>query len=762
MLRHKIAGENMDIMFNSAAPETPLKRILDLFINLSGATGGCIMIADQHGGLKKIRKKFTREAFREVSERVGKEKTAIEGPLRLGTSGGSLILLQIGPKNEVAGYIVLEFRGGTKAPHGKDVDILCGLASLLPGVTALSHSRDEVRRKLEEYKKVFEKAPIGILVFDRKGNLTSINPFHTARLRGRESKNLLQSANVFKDESIRQARLHGHLRKLLEGESFELYNHPFTTKIMRKKVFVDVRGVPLIDEDGRVDGGIVLISNVTEKAKLEEELRASRDYLTNILDSVDSEVMVVDRDYNIELVNEAIARKFALNKAHIKGMKCFSVLHGKSFPCRGRKTDCPVEDVFADGASRTRVHQHEGKHGPTTVEVHYSPMKDSSGRVMNVIVVAQDVTERKALEQKYRNREALLANISSDSADAIFSLDNQDRITSWNIGARRIFGYEEKHVIGKSIELLIPDEERKEQLREMRKRVYGVGFVRNFEARWVTRHGQEVDIIITRTALKDENGDIVGSSIVIKDITRLKNMAKELLHVEKLAVLGKMSATVAHEIRNPLGSITLNLDLLEEEIENLKDDGGPMIAELISSIRSEIKRLSLLSDDYLRFTRYPKLNITKVSLEELVNNAIGPYREQFASRGIELKVIAENGSVMISIDEHQAIQALRNLLINASEATPAGGMITVRFTTQDSVVVIQVSDTGTGIKSSELPLIFDPFFTTKEKGTGLGLSIVKQVTDLHGGKVECESRKGEGSTFTLYFPVDPQRGGEDL
>jgi len=686
------------VMADSSNLDSLMVASLDLLIKVSRASGGYLRVVDAAGEGKTVRKHFSREAFQMVNKpeyQNGKVKAGV-----MSTSTGKVLIFLFCENETQTGFVALDYRSRSVASIDNNTGSMETLVRLI-GYQIVSRCQAEMmHRRYEEYKRVIEKAPIGILIFDHSGKLTSINPFHTSGLPAHRGKDLIRTTNVLHDESIKQAGLLNYFKKLLGGEPFELFNHPYTTMFMKKNVFVDVRGVPLIGSEGKIEGGIVLINNVTEKAWLEEELRNSRDHLENIINSIDNEIIVVDRNHTIQLVNNAYIRNYNLESSSLIGMKCYYVSHGKKEPCTLENRECPVSNVFADGRTRTMIHRHQGKHGPRSVEVTYTPLKDSEGEVVNVIIVAQDiterlvleverektreelravfegitdsimvidrdlkiikansgsgllyhlrtddiigkkcldvirgsgggfldcpaektfktghpltlsdclleianqklyadlftypsfdqdgnishvimyirdVTERKLLERKYRDREALLANISSDSADAIFSLDDDDIITSWNKGAQKMFGYEEKEVVGKNIELLIP-EEGKKQFEEIRTILYREGFVRNVEARWQTKDGREVEIIFTRTTLTDADGNVVGSSIVIKDISRLKEMGRELIHVEKLAVLGKMSATVAHEIRNPLGSITLNLDILEEEIGSSRGEAGP-------------------------------------------------------------------------------------------------------------------------------------------------------------------------------------------
>jgi len=243
-----------------------------------------------------------------------------------------------------------------------------------------------------------------------------------------------------------------------------------------------------------------------------------------------------------------------------------------------------------------------------------------------------------------------------------------------------------------------------------------------------------------------------------------------LIQSERLAVIGQMSAKVSHEVRNPLSSISLNTELLEDEIQALPESRRAEAAGLVGAIRSQVDVLSAVTEEYLRFARLPKPRFEQAALAPVIEDLGGFIREELRSRGIDLVVSVSNGLPAVRLDPGQIRQALLNLIRNAADAMPDGGTITlrVRHVTDDrrpetgsvagppspvEYLEIAVADTGMGIPAENEGKIFEPFFTTKEGGTGLGLAIARQIVVDHGGSLTCESAPGVGTTFRLVLPI---------
>lgn len=228
---------------------------------------------------------------------------------------------------------------------------------------------------------------------------------------------------------------------------------------------------------------------------------------------------------------------------------------------------------------------------------------------------------------------------------------------------------------------------------------------------------------------------------------------QQLVQAEKLATVGKMAAKVAHEIRNPLGSISLNLELLEDEVRSPSPGAKAEGERLISAIQGQVEALNAVVEEYLRFARLPAPKLEVVRVEDLVQDLVTFLREETQARGIAVKLDVRDGIPPIQADPRLLRQALLNLVRNACEAMAGGGTLAVTAQERGEDVEIAVADTGPGIPAQDLPRIFEPFFTTKAEGTGLGLAIARQVALAHGGDIRCESAAGVGTTATLRLPL---------
>ena len=240
---------------------------------------------------------------------------------------------------------------------------------------------------------------------------------------------------------------------------------------------------------------------------------------------------------------------------------------------------------------------------------------------------------------------------------------------------------------------------------------------------------------------------------------------KQLVQSERLAVVGKMASVITHEVRNPLSSIGLNTELLEELMEGaLEGAEAEEARSLCRSINQEVDRLTAITEEYLQYARLPKPKLASESLARIIENLVGFEREQLATRGVELKVSVEEGIPPVLVDEGQIRQCLLNLIRNAADAAEAtgGGDVELRAERRDSsFVVVSVLDFGPGIPEDQLPRLFDFFYSTKERGTGVGLAFTHQIVKEHGGEIEVETAVGRGSTFRVSLPVAPEDGMGD-
>lgn len=263
-----------------------------------------------------------------------------------------------------------------------------------------------------------------------------------------------------------------------------------------------------------------------------------------------------------------------------------------------------------------------------------------------------------------------------------------------------------------------------------------------------------------RVAAGDYAGRIeVHGPAEIRDLAKeLNSMAaavqereRELVRSERLAAVGKMAAQITHEVRNPLSSIGLNTELLDEELRTDQVEAKA----LCRAITFEVDRLTAITEEYLAFGRLPKSKLTPESVNPMVSALVSFVKEDLAAKKVVLAAELASGDPVAMVDAAQLRQCLINLVRNASEAVASngGGHVTLRTRRDGQRVEIAVEDDGHGIPPDVLPRLFDPFFSTKEGGSGLGLALTQQIVKDHGGDLTVASTVGKGTTFTVSVPA---------
>ncbi|MCL2139056.1 MAG: ATP-binding protein [Treponema sp.] len=249
---------------------------------------------------------------------------------------------------------------------------------------------------------------------------------------------------------------------------------------------------------------------------------------------------------------------------------------------------------------------------------------------------------------------------------------------------------------------------------------------------------------------------IIGSLISIEDITGKREKEIRMRRLENLASLTTLAAGVAHEIKNPLGSISIHLQLIQKSLEsNVTLDGktDALINKYFNILNEEVDRLNHIVVDFLFAVRPMALDLREGNLNGIINELAEFIKAELDSENIRLLLELEENPPPVLIDERYMKQALLNLIKNAKSAMPKGGVLTIAVMGSESETRISVCDTGIGISRENLKKIFEPYFTTKDTGTGLGLTLVYKIIKEHQGEISVESRVGEGTNFEIILPV---------
>ncbi len=269
--------------------------------------------------------------------------------------------------------------------------------------------------------------------------------------------------------------------------------------------------------------------------------------------------------------------------------------------------------------------------------------------------------------------------------------------------------------------------------------------------------------VVTERARAVARGDLAPKELVATDdeigelaqtfedmVAAIRLARAELVQAERLATIGRMAAHITHEVRNPLSSIGLNLELLEEEL--LEAGPNPEATQLIAAIQSEVDRLTKITEQYLAAVREPRLELVLENIEDLVRECHAFVEPELSRAGVSSAVVVVGEVPRVEVDEARLRQALINLVRNAREALSKGGCVELTVRSVEDRVAIDVSDDGPGIPDDVRASIFDPFYTTKRHGTGLGLAVTRSIIDAHGGRIQCEAAKGGGTRFTIELP----------
>jgi len=362
----------------------------------------------------------------------------------------------------------------------------------------------------------------------------------------------------------------------------------------------------------------------------------------------------------------------------------------------------------------------------------------------------------KAEEQQRENARRIseVAAIVESSDDAIISKDLTGQIVSWNEAAARIFGYSREEIVGSSILRLVPEDLHPEEKMILSKISSGER-IDHFETIRLTKHGQRLEVSLSISPVRDATGTIVGASKILRDISDKKRTEGLLLQAEKMAAAGRMAATIAHEVNNPLEAVT-NLIYLAR----LNAHDPVQVETFLGAAESEVARVSHIAKQTLGFYR-ENASAVAASLSELVAHAVQVYRPKCEADGISVEETL-NSTRQIVMRKGEMMQVISNLIANAIYAMPSGGKLSVSVEDVDgangSGVRLTVGDNGVGIAAEQLPRIFEAFFTTRsEIGTGIGLFVAKQFVEGHGGKIRVDSStdpESHGTTMSIFLPLD--------
>jgi PAS domain S-box-containing protein len=347
----------------------------------------------------------------------------------------------------------------------------------------------------------------------------------------------------------------------------------------------------------------------------------------------------------------------------------------------------------------------------------------------------------------------ILAAIVDSSDDAIISKDLKGNITSWNVSAERLFGYRADEIIGQSIMLLIPPELQQDETHILKKIKAGER-IDHFQTVRMKKSGERMEVSLTISPVKDGRGTIVGAAKILRDISKQKKLEAIVHTSERLASVGRLAATVAHEINNPLEAVTNYVYLAKQH-----PDLPPKVKQYLDSAEASLARVAHIAQQTLGFYR-EDFQPTKLVIPQVIDDVLAIYERKLKYKRLNIDRRIDR-DLTVSGFEGELKQMVSNLITNAFDACPDGGKIIIaaRATRQlpphRHGICITVADNGAGISNQDKLNLFTPFFTTKKSlGTGLGLWITKELLEKRCGQIRFRSRDSypSGTVMSLYIP----------
>jgi two-component system, cell cycle sensor histidine kinase and response regulator CckA len=500
----------------------------------------------------------------------------------------------------------------------------------------------------------------------------------------------------------------------------------------------------------------IVVRDITERKRAEEQLRL----LGAAVHQAHESIMITSAELappgpRIVFTNPAFTR--------LTGYAAAEVLGRSPGILNGTRTDRGVIENFEKHLSLGRPFTGEAikyrKDGSQFImEWHTVPLRDEDGGISHFVSIQRDISARKQAEEQIREQAALLAK----AQDAIMVRDIRDRIIFWNPRAERLYGWTAAEALGRNANELLSKPGLGPELDEARQAVMATGEWIG-ELREVARNGREVIVESRWTLVRDPEGNPKAKLVINTDITERKRLEAQLFQARRMESIGALAGGVAHDFNNLLTVITGFSEILLARVT--EDD--PM-RQPLNEIRKAGERAASLTRQLLAFSRRQILAPRVFDLNSLINETERMLR-RLIGEDIDLALGLDPALGRVKADPGQIEQVLLNLVVNARDAMPRGGHLTIETKNVEldeiyarqhpdvrpgPYVLVAVSDSGCGMDETTQAQIFEPFFTTKEqgKGTGLGLAMAYGIVKQSGGQIEVYSEIGHGSTFKIYLP----------
>jgi PAS domain S-box-containing protein len=614
--------------------------------------------------------------------------------------------------------------------------------------------RKQNEEAIERFAAIVQNSDDAIISKTLGGVITSWNPA-AERMFGYSAEEAIGKPITFIFPPERYAEEAEMLARINRGE---LISHFETVRLRKDGRRIDISATisPLRDKKGKIIGASKILRDITEQRRSEQQLRLLRTCMANINDIIMvTEARSQDEpDPTVIFINEAMERILGYSSAEVIGFSPAKFLSDKTDP----RALADIREAIKNHRPIRRQVVNRCKDGRELVmDADISPIFDALGRCTHYVGIHRDVTELNGVMHRIEEQAKLL----DQTQDAILVRDLDGKVVFWNKAAERIYGWTAAEAVGRNVsELIYADTEK---FREMNALVIEKGEWTG-ELRHVRKDRRELNIEARWSIVRDKEGRPVSVLAVNTDVTEKKKIESQFMRAQRMESIGVLAGGIAHDLNNILAPIILSLDMLKE---TATDQRTKVIVE---TIEISARRGADIVAQVLSFARGVEGRRVEIQCRYLLRDLEHIIKDTFP-KNIRLHLVLAEEVWTVAGDPTQIHQILLNLCVNARDAMPDGGTLTIgaenRMIDEQYVamniqakagpyVVLSVTDSGTGIPAEIIDKIFEPFYTTKEigKGTGLGLSTVLAIVKSHDGFINVYSEPGHGTTFKIYIPAE--------
>jgi len=510
----------------------------------------------------------------------------------------------------------------------------------------------------------------------------------------------------------------------------------------------------------------VWVRDITKWKQAEDTLKESEEKYRTILESIDDGYFEVELTGNLTFFNDALCKITGYKRDELFGMNNREY----TTPETAKKMYRIFNQVYRTGKP-LRIMDYEIilKDGKIIVlEMSTSLIRNPAGAPVGFRGVIRDITSRRKAEEALKESEEKYRTLSEQSTDAIYITTREGELSYINQSFLDLFGYTKEEIANlKAQDMYANPADRSRFQRELEK----TGSAKDFEVTLCKKDGAERECLITANVRTADDGSIVGYQGIIRDITEKKLLESQLLQAQKMEAIGTLAGGIAHNFNNLLMGIQGNTSLML-----LDTNANHPHYERLTNIEKSVQSGSKLTSQLLGYARGGRYEVKPISINRIITDTSATF--SMTRKDITLHQDLEHTLSGVKADQGQIEQIILNIYVNAAEAMIGGGelFITTRNISHKDIkkkpytikpgnyILLTIRDTGTGMDKATQAKVFDPFFTTKglAKGTGLGLASVYGIIKAHGGYIDLESQKGQGTTFFIYLPASKETIGEEI